>query len=125
MATVSIFDLKVMTNEEVNDALQPLLRKIEDAMPKKANARFGRTELDGDFMRFESTTGHFKVLGSEYHAHTQLAYLSVVKVDSWHQEARRGTLVEQVEVDGSKDLTAAYMAHFDWLLEVTTNLVSS
>ncbi len=125
MATVSIFDLKVVTNEEVDNALQPLLKKIADALPKKANVSFGRADLDGGFMRFESTTKQFKVLGSEYHPHTQLAYLNIVTLDHWHQAASRATLVEQVEVDGSEDLAAGFMEHYDWLLEVTSNLVES
>lgn len=122
MTTIALQD---KTTEEVNDAINPLLAKLADALPKRAHATTGGNNCDGAYLRFESTTTFFKVLGSDYHPNEQVAYLNIVRISHKDQVAWRGNLLERVEVDGSIDLAADFMTHYEWALAVINNLIDS
>ena len=124
-----------MTDEGVNIALKPLLEKLqahlEKAFPhivtKLTNDTDDRDEYDAcDGMCLSLIYDHdttYKVLGSEWHSRTQLAFLNVAEVGNPDEKAYRGKRIERAEIDGSKDLTAEFLDWYDWIESVATHLL--
>lgn len=124
-----------MTDEGVNIALKPLLEKLQAhlavAFPhivtKLTNDTDDRDEHDccdglslSMIYNYNTT---YKILGSEWHSCTQLAFLNVVEVENVDEKGYRGKLLERAEIDGSEDLTAEFLDWYDWIESVATHLL--
>lgn len=124
-----------MTDDGVNIALKPLLEKLQAhlkvAFPhihtKLTNDTDDRDKYDCcdglclSMVYDRDTT--YKILGSEWHCHGQLAFLNVAEVGSPDDKAYRGQLLERAEIDGSQDLAAEFLDWYDWIESVATNLL--
>ena len=115
---------KQVSFKEVNAALAPLLDKLLANIPQSAKAKIDTNETDGIHLIFEAHDYFYKILGSEYHAHTQECFLNVVRAtDSW-KNCYDSVKLEQESVDGSTDLRCGFLEHYDWTILLVTDIIS-
>ena len=129
-----------LADVDVNAALLPLLKKVQDYLKQHfPNTPTAITVDDANINdRDEDKYGHcdgaclsitysadvtYKLLGSEWHASNEVAYLNFVRVEDIYTKAYRGELIERAEVDGSEDLEAEFMDWYDWAEGIAIELV--
>lgn len=131
---MSTIKTESMSEKDINLRLMPLLTKMHKQIieqhPKSKVVLLSSDDdgqhnrWDGACLSFESKRGKiYKILGSEWHSVDECAFLNVVEVNDFDTKAWRGTLLESEKVDGSHDLSAEYLSHFDWLWCVVNQLI--
>ena len=121
---MQMVDLKKMSHEEVEAEFTPFLEKVLTTIPHSAKAKIDTNDEDGVHIIFEATDYFYKILGSEYHPHTDLCYLNIVRATESWKTCYESIKIEQEEVDASIGLEAGFLEHYEWVLCVIEQIIA-
>lgn len=114
---------KSNSDDLVDKAIKPLLDKLLTTLPATAGGVIQTNDADGLHLRFKHRDDYYKVLSSAYNTTSNTTHLNIIKVASALTTCRECERIDDICVDGSSDLKAAYMNEYQWAASLVKGII--